>query len=72
MDFYMGDIYPNMTYYTTRNITAPEVDDQAVLNKNTEATEQLQNKNTKGSTRNVWVSILIVVVIIALLGGFRS
>jgi hypothetical protein len=71
MDFYFGDVYPQQTYYTTRNVTTPEVDDQAVLTKNQDATVALQNKNPMGGTRNIWVSLGIVLLIIVLLGGFR-
>lgn len=66
-DYSIGDIYPNLSSFTTRTRSIPEPDDQLSLVDNQELAKQ--NPITVSDKQNfsIWTSLIIVVAIAFLL-----
>lgn len=68
-DFYLGDLYPNMGYMTTRASTIPEPGDQASMTKNNQDVAianplKVGDQEVKGH----YFGLIIIVGVILLLG----
>jgi|1185.fasta_scaffold1230396_1 hypothetical protein len=68
-DFYMGDLYPNLGYMTTRANTIPEPQDQVVFTQRNQ--DQAMNNplgvDNHAMRKHYW-ALLIIVATILLLG----
>jgi hypothetical protein len=68
-DFYFGDLYPNMSYMSTRANTIPEANDQVVM---TQRSQGVVMDNPLGvdnfAMKGHYTGLLIMVATILLLG----
>lgn len=68
-DFYLGDLYPNMGYMTTRASTIPEPGDQASMTKNNQDVAIAHPlKVDDSAVKGHYFGLIIVVGVILLLG----
>jgi hypothetical protein len=69
-DFYLGDLYPNMGYMTTRASTIPEPGDQASMTKNNQdvaIAHPIAVDDTQ--VRGHYFGLIIIVGVILMLGA---
>jgi hypothetical protein len=68
-DFYMGDLYPNMGYMTTRATTIPEPGDQASMTKNNQDVA-VANPITVSpdAVKGHYFGLIIIIGVLLLLG----
>jgi hypothetical protein len=69
-DFYLGDLYPNLGYMTTRASTIPEPQDQTSLTNNDQDVA-VKNPLNIGSheLKGHYFGLIIVIGVILLLGA---
>jgi hypothetical protein len=70
-DYYMGDLYPNLSYFSTKASTIPEPQDQTSLvdnpDKNTGPTQNPIDVSP-GKHSNILFSVGAIFLVIVLLG----
>jgi hypothetical protein len=67
-DYYMGDLYPNLAYFSTRAETIPEAADQTTLVDQQETSQKNPINISPETNRSIWWSVGFVFVLIILLG----
>jgi hypothetical protein len=68
-DFYFGDLYPNMSYMSTRANTIPEANDQVVMTQRSQGTVMNNPLGVDNfAMRGHYTALLIIVATILLLG----
>ena len=67
-DYYMGDLYPNLAYFSTRADTIPEAADQNSLVDQQDKAAKNPLDISPETNRSIWWSVGFVFVLIVLLG----
>jgi hypothetical protein len=72
LEFFMGDIYPNMSLFTTKSQTVAEAEDQYALVDNEELAEKHQVKSNPVQHKRIWIVLAVAIGFIVLMGGFHK
>ena len=67
-DFYMGDLYPNLAYFSTRAETIPEAADQTSLVDNPDQAAANPLDVAPDTSRNIMFSVGAIFLVVVLLG----
>lgn len=67
-DYYLGDLYPNLSYFSTKASTIPEAADQNTLVDSQEIGVKNPIEISPEKSKNIFGSLLLVFGLIILLG----
>lgn len=62
-DYSIGDLYPNMSPFSTRSRSIPEPEDQLSLVDNEELAQRVPSTVSDKTNFSIWTSIFIVIAI---------
>lgn len=67
-DYFMGDLYPNLAYFSTRAETIPEAADQNSLVDHQEAAEKNPITISPEKSKSIFFYLGVIFLVIVLLG----